>query len=496
MVGVIAITLLAVGLFTTGITTKVFAGDLVSVTDNVKIYDEETKTATITDKADKVLVTAKLLTPTINKVGLGYQRVAEIEFETFEDYTTFEDMLSKIELYDVKNEMESFERRIDYKYKTTESYSVDDYTCSDETLKNETIINPCTVTGSHLEYRDTWLDLNEKVAYTKGNLVVGLYTTTYEGENVEWIPTIESIKVEEWASWSASLDTNLVHWWGFDEASGNIIDLVGSLDFTNNGGDAQQTGKVNEAYYFNDAIGDYAITSSNSGLEGDVVMSGNIWFKKTTNQGADQNVFDMGQPAGGGRLQLKFDSSENLVMDESGSWSFSFGAAANDVWHNIQWANYGNGTGIARLNDGTWKSVSANLGIQAGKIALSYQLNSATIGITGYVDEFGIWTRVLTFDEFDEVQNWDLGCGYQNCISDVVDCQFAGYVFDENDAALENANITIWNQDNIAENYNDGTDANGYWAVNITNSTNTYMVGAYFNNSLIGQLKPYVSGQC
>ena len=75
-------------------------------------------------------------------------------------------------------------------------------------------------------------------------------------------------------------------------------------------------------------------------------------------------------------------------------------------------------------------------------------------------------------------------------------CNFSGYVFDEADSGLDDANITIWNQDDISENYETQSDSNGYWTINLTNSTNKYMVGAYFNDSLIGQLKPFISGTC
>ena len=75
-------------------------------------------------------------------------------------------------------------------------------------------------------------------------------------------------------------------------------------------------------------------------------------------------------------------------------------------------------------------------------------------------------------------------------------CTFSGYVFDEGGTALVGANVTIWNQIDMSESYSNTTNAQGSWKYNIVNSTNTYMTGAYYNNTLIGQLKPYISGQC
>lgn len=81
-------------------------------------------------------------------------------------------------------------------------------------------------------------------------------------------------------------------------------------------------------------------------------------------------------------------------------------------------------------------------------------------------------------------------------LTPIPQCEFSGYVFDESSTALEGANVTIWNQYDMTEYYEDTTDSNGYWSYNITNSTNTYMAGAYYNNTIIGQLKPYISGTC
>ena len=75
-------------------------------------------------------------------------------------------------------------------------------------------------------------------------------------------------------------------------------------------------------------------------------------------------------------------------------------------------------------------------------------------------------------------------------------CTFSGYVKDEDGAALVGANVTVWNQYDVSEHYSNTTIAGGLWSLNITNSTNTYMIGGYYNNSLTGKLKPYISGTC
>lgn len=75
-------------------------------------------------------------------------------------------------------------------------------------------------------------------------------------------------------------------------------------------------------------------------------------------------------------------------------------------------------------------------------------------------------------------------------------CLYEGYVFDGSAVALQGANVTIFNQYDVSEYYKNTTDSNGYWTLDIANSTSTYMAGAYYNNTLIGQLKPFISGTC
>ena len=188
------IILLAVSLFSTA--------DIVGA--NTKTYDSITKSVIIIAGEEEV-VKAKLITPLVYKVGVGYQRVAEIEIESFEDFTTFNTLLSKIELYDKNDDMKQFTRKFDYKYKLIEYFYVDDYHCSEEQAKNGSIVNHCVISGQHQESKEVWLPLNEKAFYTKGKLIIGLYTVTIDGEEVEWIPTIGNVKIIEWAVWQAGM---------------------------------------------------------------------------------------------------------------------------------------------------------------------------------------------------------------------------------------------------------------------------------------------------
>ncbi len=68
--------------------------------DSIKEYNLIEKEITIKDIAEKNLVKIKLLTPLDNKVGLGYQRVAEYEVNSIESLKI---LVSEMEYYDISD---------------------------------------------------------------------------------------------------------------------------------------------------------------------------------------------------------------------------------------------------------------------------------------------------------------------------------------------------------------------------------------------------------
>jgi hypothetical protein len=75
-------------------------------------------------------------------------------------------------------------------------------------------------------------------------------------------------------------------------------------------------------------------------------------------------------------------------------------------------------------------------------------------------------------------------------------CTFSGYVKDSAGGGLDEAEVVIFNQNNKNEIYNTTTDENGYWSKDIVNSTSNFVAVAYYNNTLVGSAKPFISGTC
>src|SRR5690606_24382060 len=99
---------------------------------------------------------------------------------------------SNFELYDVNDKMKPINKQLDFKFKTTKEYVIDDYSCSKP-------LTDCVITGNHTEQREVWENisfLNWKDAET---YTIGIFTNVGFDETVEWIPTLYGTKINEWA---------------------------------------------------------------------------------------------------------------------------------------------------------------------------------------------------------------------------------------------------------------------------------------------------------
>ena len=96
-----------------------------SVSAIEKDYDSSTKTLTLTDEFLWIntgeIATVQLLTPLNYRVGLGYQKVAEMKITGFKDY---QDFISQMDFYDVKNNMGQINRDYDLMKKEIGEYEI------------------------------------------------------------------------------------------------------------------------------------------------------------------------------------------------------------------------------------------------------------------------------------------------------------------------------------------------------------------------------------
>lgn len=165
--------------------------------DNVKRYDEATKTVTIVNTfgVGRDIATATLNTPHINQVLVGYSKIAEFKINPLEDYESF---LKEITYIDLKTNKEVV-KEVDVKYWGLKTILVDDIVCSDIiNEKNVTKNDICEVIGKKEIQIYDWIDWDKSV-YENKEVLVGLFMNIGFDETYEWIPNIAGIKVSEWA---------------------------------------------------------------------------------------------------------------------------------------------------------------------------------------------------------------------------------------------------------------------------------------------------------
>ena len=192
-----------------------------NITNFIKVYNETTKTITISNDSglkediSKIKLNTdwckeenncRLETPNGITVILpvGYQKVAEFEVELFDD--TYTDAFDKIEFYNnLDNKL--IERQFDYKYWGQEEIDVNDWkeVCEGKFINGTEICN-LKIVGTKKETVWNWINFDTK-NLIKGKITIGIFTEVYMGDNVEWIPTLFGKEINEWASFVQSSGT-------------------------------------------------------------------------------------------------------------------------------------------------------------------------------------------------------------------------------------------------------------------------------------------------
>ncbi len=382
--------------------------------------------------------TLKLDTDTNNYIIRGANRtVAEFTIENNEDY--LDELVNDLELFDIKDDMKEFDRKVYFRYKNFYEEEVYDYeiVCQEREVWNEINKNnsiekyDCIneLVGSHIEQKFNWIDFDEKSTLPKGNITIGIVTDVYPDEHVEWIPTIMKIRMPQFAEWTESLNVDLVLYYNMDDniATPNVIDSHGNYNGTfsdvtgNPNTDAHSVaGIVNTALEF-DATDDYINTSLAS-----------------TNWSAGVSY------AGWVYIESFYSTYQFLIghRDSTGgqSWSSYIDYGGSNVWEFYIITDGGNHDAISDvvLPTGVWTHIAVNYNISStdvifyvnGSVAdtvdtpggvpssvfnLGFTIGTDHAGgreFYGDVDEIGIWNRSLSQEEVTQLYNEGNGITY------------------------------------------------------------------------------------
>jgi len=172
--------------------------------DNIKTYDNATREVTIINAygLGDTIGKAKLNTPLNVEVSVGYQKVAEFEISTFQDYS---EAMKQFSFTDMKTK-EKINRDYDLKYRTYEDILIDDY---DNVIisysENGTAIYDYQKVGEHYENQEKWIKITPADLKKNDVLTIGVFTEVQHGDFVDWVPVIMGIQILEWATWSANV---------------------------------------------------------------------------------------------------------------------------------------------------------------------------------------------------------------------------------------------------------------------------------------------------
>lgn len=466
--------------------------DIVSSSNNTKIYDDSTNTMTIKSPIGLTdYATIQLLTPKRMQVGAGYQKVAEFEVNSKVNYDNF---FNSMYFYDLKNKSNpikrSFDLREEINYLTDENTYKEicglpkdingELTCKDE------------LTGK-IQVNKTRYDLFDANTFFIGKKKLSLWTNVEMWDSIEWVPDIFGVAIKEWAAWDYDLDLNLVAWYSFD--SNNAHDSKNTYDLDENNVSAAnyEAGLIGRDFntLANPAthLGSYLTTTSVPATDLNARKTGAItfWFKSSVVNTISLSYVEWANFARTNLLDL-YDTSTTVSWRRydgtANATTLTTPATLNDgAWHFVYLAY--DGSNLSKSLDGAGQNGTAStktLNIQ--KLAIGSNV-VGTEAVNGVFDEIGVWDRKLSDAEISYLYNGGLGttyCGMSDvnafddvCTLNTIKIDFNVYIAGTSTHLTDiNFNCTNSSLDLVNQNSPFSSTANGGTTSNCTFSKALY----------------------
>lgn len=240
--------------------------------------------------------------------------------------------------------------------------------------------------------------------------------------------SLDNIRIDNAAMPAADgtpdLTTDLVAYWKLDETSGSRADSAGSNTLADNNTVTSGTGKQGNAALFTLANSEYLSISDNTALSmGNRNVSFNVWVKMNSKPAGNASILAKWNYSGGTReYNIGYDGTADRfqfsVTSDGTNGTLgqavanNFGSPSTGVWYNIH-ASYNAATDTLSIavNDGTPNTASYSAGIldSTSQFNLGAMNNGGDLWWDGYIDEVGIWKRILTSTEITFLYNGGSG---------------------------------------------------------------------------------------
>ncbi len=470
--------------------------------DNVKNYDEETKTIDIRNSILGIpflqlgkVAEIQLNTPQNYLIPIGYKSVAEFQVVPFDNYN---DAFKELELFDKKDNNKKFTRDYDYKYKTIKQ--VPDYkrVCDESLGGNGTILyTNCRQEQKGFKDEVVWKDL-ELSNFKDGEIkTIGIFTEVEIGDHVEWIPNFFGVRIDEWASWTASLNVQIVAYWKLDETSGtNAEDSTGN-GFNLTASDAAVLssfpGIINSSADFRGGV----FHMRNATIPGVVTSGGtftiSMWVNGTST--ADQDFIDNRVDSGVTNFLLS-TSGANLNFRDTINNVNNLDAETNvfnGSWNHLVIAIDGTSgfyyfNGVSTTN---FTLATSNIGGSAANFVVGgIRPNGGvgTVDFEGVMDEFGVWNRTLSLAEVEQLYNGGVGITFIDVFPAIITLNAPVDTFNSTSQSITfNAtvvdsngvqNVTLFIDGTLNETNSSGVNGTYIFERNISDGNHNWSIGA------------------
>lgn len=221
-----------------------------------------------------------------------------------------------------------------------------------------------------------------------------------------------------------ALTDNISAYWKLDESSGNASDSVSSYTLTNNGTTPYASAKINNGIDFGTTNTTKWLSNANAIADTSTsnAYSVSFWVNIRTapSSGQEQVLFDL-QKAVGRQHQLRYINASGTLkirfLNYDGSATDTFDTTKTltaGTWYHFVVTKTVNSVAIYISNTSLSSHTLTKTGSSAGVNVTSFgRHGSASFGYaTAYMDEIGIWSRVLTSDEITALYNSGSGSQY------------------------------------------------------------------------------------
>lgn len=335
--------------------------------------------------------------------------VGSFEINAFENYT--ESVFDLMEFYDLKDNMNKFERPFVYKHKVKTGEK--DQPVYVESCKiGANLSESCSLIQNGTKKVDVyeWKEFKESqlVDFPKGSTTVGIFTDVYPGETKEWIITLMGVRLPEWAVWNESKSYGLTHYWEFQELNnGNFTDFGAAYNYNMSmiGNPSLKSGANGSGLYC-DGSDDRGDATGMDGIpDGTNLYTVNFWMNESVNVSYGGIVGTTSNEAG---FEV-FSLSDKITWYTGGGGSNYFSTPQiinNNKWYMVTLIRNGSGSNDCHIYiNGTYAANGAGKCGDAAGINLRICYNGANGMYNGVLDELMIWNRSLSSNEIEDLYN-------------------------------------------------------------------------------------------